>query len=987
MNLEQKSLFSRQIGAIGKNATERLMNTNVLMIGNNVIGIELAKCLALLGINKLVIIEPNNIKINKISKSNKTKYYHNSGNDTSKTETIVNLTKTLNQNIKCFIGNSSLFDYKVLNTQKYDKIESYLLVENIDIVLYVDTIFGLSINNLENICTKNKLKFVLGFNYGLEGYIFSNFGNHNIEDIDGEIIQTSYVETYEVGDTQTIIRIEKLENTLLSRFGILVNNKGESINIMMESSSLEELNIKTDENLTQFLIKSKGKNIRFVEKKEEMSISHKLFRDYLVSPNNKIITLNSSFEVNDKLLENKTQFINKIRESISDNSKYKKLRYLNEFPILGSIIGGILAHEVIKVTGKYIPIEQDIYFDFRELNPGLSKSAEKSTQNDVLDNETRKILGNMNIFMIGCGALGCEISKNLGIIGTCTKKGTLSITDMDTIELSNLNRQFLFRNDNIGKHKSSVTQDRLNEYFPNMKVKAFTNEVGDTSENMFNSSFWNNKNVIINALDNVEARKYVDSKCVLHKKTLLESGTLGSKCNTQTIIPYKTATYSEIIDIDDKSIPMCTIRNFPNKIEHCVEWGLDIFERLLSQSFQDLDKLINNKHELYTELKTINNNVLLEQRYNMLSLYLHLYKKKTFKDFIEFCHQIYNNIFKNPIKDILHSFPSDLTDEYGNEFWSGKKLKPTVIDFNTKNLLIRGFCKNLYEIIKSRIFKNTDLFMWNDDEFSNYMSNSNYSIYERYISKTIKVNEEKDEIQETVPDIDVSTVISLLNKGLSNTCVIHKKTCIHKISYDKDSNDLLELMTSITNLRANTYSIDLGDSLDIKMISGRIIPALSTTTTVIAGFVVIELLKSLKDISSSDININLATNSYILFDSQKPKITYNNMFSNIYGMKIKTEPLDFNTWTRWEISLKKDECFTIGNLLDILETEYNIKPMSLNIGKTIIYNCLDKSGIKTNLYDVFKKLKIPLNGLININSCNFNEEGIPILTPPIILSN
>ena len=64
--------------------------------------------------------------------------------------------------------------------------------------------------------------------------------------------------------------------------------------------------------------------------------------------------------------------------------------------------------------------------------------------------------------MIGCSITACEISKNLGTIGACTKNNSiLTITDMDTIELSNLNRQFLFREE-TSKLNSSAVKERLN---------------------------------------------------------------------------------------------------------------------------------------------------------------------------------------------------------------------------------------------------------------------------------------------------------------------------------------------------------------------------------------------------------------------------------------------------------------------------------------------------------------------------------------------
>ena len=79
------------------------------------------------------------------------------------------------------------------------------------------------------------------------------------------------------------------------------------------------------------------------------------------------------------------------------------------------------------------------------------------------------------------------------------------------------------------------------------------------------------------ALDNVDARLYVDSKCLFHHKPLLESGTLGTKGNTQVVVPRLTEHYGATRDPPEKSIPVCTLKNFPNKIEHTLQWARDWF--------------------------------------------------------------------------------------------------------------------------------------------------------------------------------------------------------------------------------------------------------------------------------------------------------------------------------------------------------------------------------------------------------------------------
>ena len=82
---------------------------------------------------------------------------------------------------------------------------------------------------------------------------------------------------------------------------------------------------------------------------------------------------------------------------------------------------------------------------------------------------------------------------------------------------------------------------------------------------------------VCTALDNVDARLYVDSKCLFHHKPLLESGTLGTKGNTQVVVPRLTEHYGATRDPPEKSIPVCTLKNFPNKIEHTLQWARDWF--------------------------------------------------------------------------------------------------------------------------------------------------------------------------------------------------------------------------------------------------------------------------------------------------------------------------------------------------------------------------------------------------------------------------
>jgi hypothetical protein len=69
-------------------------------------------------------------------------------------------------------------------------------------------------------------------------------------------------------------------------------------------------------------------------------------------------------------------------------------------------------------------------------------------------------------------------------------------------------------------------------------------------------------------------------KCLFYHKPMLESGTLGAKGHTQIVAPHKTENYGATRDPPEKSIPVCTLKHFPNQIDHTLQWARDWFEEV-----------------------------------------------------------------------------------------------------------------------------------------------------------------------------------------------------------------------------------------------------------------------------------------------------------------------------------------------------------------------------------------------------------------------
>jgi molybdopterin/thiamine biosynthesis adenylyltransferase len=107
-------------------------------------------------------------------------------------------------------------------------------------------------------------------------------------------------------------------------------------------------------------------------------------------------------------------------------------------------------------------------------------------------------LARARVLVIGAGALGNEILKDLALLGV----GHVFVADRDRVENSNLSRSILFRERDCGRPKAEVAAERAVEVYPGMRVRPFTgNIVYDLGQGVYR---W--ADVILGGLDNREAR-------------------------------------------------------------------------------------------------------------------------------------------------------------------------------------------------------------------------------------------------------------------------------------------------------------------------------------------------------------------------------------------------------------------------------------------------------------------------------------------------
>ena len=168
--------------------------------------------------------------------------------------------------------------------------------------------------------------------------------------------------------------------------------------------------------------------------------------------------------------------------------------------------------------------------------------------------------------MVGAGGIGCELLKNLVLMGF----GEIHVVDLDTIDISNLNRQFLFRREHIKQSKAHVAKETASKFNPHVRIESYHANIKDAR---FDKKWFKTFDIVFNALDNLDARKYVNQMCISIDVPLVESGTAGFNGQASVIKKGITECFACREKETPKSFPVCTIRSTPSLPIHCIVWA------------------------------------------------------------------------------------------------------------------------------------------------------------------------------------------------------------------------------------------------------------------------------------------------------------------------------------------------------------------------------------------------------------------------------
>lgn len=922
-NFIDNGRYSRQSYSIGQDVMCKLSKAKVLIIGYSTLSLEIIKNMALLGIDTIDIHYSS-----KLERYQKTGLYYN------KNELPISDFKKLNPSV----------NFNKVNVYDEDNEIDIKQLKKYNMIIMTNCIFDEAIN-LNRITHKLKIPFIMTGCYGLMGYVFNDWGDEFVvSDVDGEIYENLIIESineknikfkegHNLSDGDILLATLQKPNGEIEIKEMKV--KETKTPLLIELFEVPEENV----GLYKQLIKKKIPNIlKFKSLKQNYQTVDAITSDFSVpiTRNNDLHELHLAYS---EYVENVRQtprswnsvdfeiFTSYIKDWTSKTDEFKILAKKFCFTLRGdilpfsSIIASVASHEVLKALGhKYNPIVQWYYLDYYELiedseikkfKTSYSKKFRSNSKYEGLINvfgkDTVEKIQNTRPFIVGSGAIGCELVKNLGMFGV----KEMFLTDMDYIEKSNLSRQFLFNDEDIRKSKAQTAAKKIKLMNSDTNVTVFEQKVCKETEDLFDTDFHRKIDIYLNALDNQDARIYMDNLAIKYTKPLIDSGTTGGKGNVQVVVPYLTESYGSTKDPEDKvGIPICTIKSFPFKQAHTIQWTRELFETEFNELPSKISKYTTESLENATPAE-ISSMIKLMHKYRNFTVSKEGY-------FAVLSHIFIEN-FDYGIKQLLakYSDPEKKSEIEG-------KVLPSLIDLNIYKKQINQFMTFGFKIM-SQMF-NTDI------EFDN----------EKYpIIDPVSIDVDYDKIAEDNTWLYADKIIKTISP------------LIKKVDFEKDDDELghVQWLLETSNIRNSQYKIELSDLYTTRKIAGNIIPAMITTTALVSGFQILEYIKLIKFYKKGT------------RPDKKDIEFYKNRFVNLNNNYIdgitpyradasKIGNLDFTLWDRLEVDTNN-----IEKIMEQVKKITGKKVEYLMYGNEVIY---DGDNIYKNYVDISKNNLVSL---------------------------
>ncbi|TDG52680.1 hypothetical protein AWZ03_000913 [Drosophila navojoa] len=410
----------------------------------------------------------------------------------------------------------------------------------------------------------------------------------------------------------------------------------------------------------------------------------------------------------------------------------------------------------------------------------------------VLPATLQELVKKSKVLVVGAGGIGCEVLKNLVLSGFTD----IEIIDLDTIDLSNLNRQFLFHREHVGKSKARVARESALSFNPDANITAYHDSVTSTD---YGVNFFKKFDVVLSALDNRAARNHVNRMCLNADVPLIESGTSGYNGQVELIKRGLTQCYECTPKEKQRSFPGCTIRNTPSEPIHCIVWAKHLFNQLFGESVEDEDispdaadpeaqeaaaeakdtgsagDAPEGLNEKESEPATANGNVV---RINT---------RQWAKDCNYDAGKLFNKFFNEDINYLLRM----------SNLWKSRKA-PVPVQWDT--LLIDGAGSKGPELAR-QTHK-----IWTLEECAHVFANALKELSAAFL------------------------------KLEGNDTLV----------WDKDDQPAMDFVAACANVRSHIFDIERKSRFEIKSMAGNIIPAIATTNAITAGISVLRAFSVLQ---------------------------------------------------------------------------------------------------------------------------------------------
>ncbi|KAF9136095.1 E1 ubiquitin-activating protein uba2 [Mortierella sp. 14UC] len=412
-------------------------------------------------------------------------------------------------------------------------------------------------------------------------------------------------------------------------------------------------------------------------------------------------------------------------------------------------------------------------------------------------------IADARVLMVGAGGIGCELLKNLVMSGF----KNIEVIDLDTIDLSNLNRQFLFQKQHIKKSKAHIAKASALAFNPNVNIVSRHQNIKELE---FSVDWFKSFDLVMNALDNLDARRHVNKMCLAANVPLVESGTAGYLGQVTIIQKDKTECFDCQPKETPKTFPVCTIRSTPSTPIHCIVWAKSYLFGLLFGNAEDDDDEALSKEDSGNE-ETAKELAALAQEAQALKAIL------ASADEEGFAKRVFDKVFHDDIQRLRSM----------EDMWKSRK-PPTPLKYDD----IMNATEDLQKAMDATTLESgtlKDQRVWTLRETVEVFSDSLLKLTSRL--KTMKETDAEANVQ-----------------------------------FDKDDSETLDFVTATANLRAHVYGIEEKSRFQVKAMAGNIIPAIATTNAIVAGMMVMLAFKILNK------RIADCKTSYLVYGRHRPQL-------------------------------------------------------------------------------------------------------------------